>query len=135
MVEGESPVRSTCDASPDAGTGTVGAVVLKGTGERLEADMVVIGAGVLPNTELLRDHVSLERDGSVIVDQFLQVQGACAWCGDGCGCGGGSWASLTRQLRRAGGCACGWRHCAFPVLAHGRRGERARRASGGSPSP
>ncbi|PHH59502.1 hypothetical protein CDD81_3142 [Ophiocordyceps australis] len=54
----------------------VGAVVLK-DGTRLEADVVILGIGVSPATEFLRDNkaVSLEGDGSIRTDEKFQVQG------------------------------------------------------------
>jgi NADPH-dependent 2,4-dienoyl-CoA reductase/sulfur reductase-like enzyme/nitrite reductase/ring-hydroxylating ferredoxin subunit len=57
-----------------AGKGRVEKVVLKG-GTELEADLVVIGAGVRPATEYL-DGVAKNPDGSVNVDEHLKVVGA-----------------------------------------------------------
>ena len=53
----------------------VGAVVLK-NGTRLEADLVILGVGVAPATEYLRDNkaVALEKDGSLRVDEKFAVQ-------------------------------------------------------------
>jgi NADPH-dependent 2,4-dienoyl-CoA reductase/sulfur reductase-like enzyme/nitrite reductase/ring-hydroxylating ferredoxin subunit len=53
------------------GDGTVKSVVLK-NGERLEADLVVVGIGVSPATGFLED-AELEADGSVKVDQYFQA--------------------------------------------------------------
>lgn len=52
----------------------VGAVHLK-DGKKLEADVVVLGVGVAPATEFLKDNksVALEKDGSVKVDEHFAV--------------------------------------------------------------
>ncbi|KAL3952919.1 hypothetical protein ACCO45_012862 [Purpureocillium lilacinum] len=54
----------------------VGAVCLK-DGTRLEADLVILGVGVAPATEFLRDNkvLRLEQDGSVATDENFQVTG------------------------------------------------------------
>ena len=54
----------------------VGAVLLK-DGTRLEADLVVLGVGVAPATEYLKDNkaVTLEKDGSLRVDEKFAVHG------------------------------------------------------------
>ncbi|KHN95254.1 Pyridine nucleotide-disulfide oxidoreductase, FAD/NAD(P)-binding domain protein [Metarhizium album ARSEF 1941] len=54
----------------------VGAVVLK-DGTKLEADLVILGVGVMPATEYLRDNsiLRLEEDGSVKTDDNFQVSG------------------------------------------------------------
>jgi NADPH-dependent 2,4-dienoyl-CoA reductase/sulfur reductase-like enzyme len=54
----------------------VGAVVLK-DGTRLEADLVILGVGVMPATEYLRDNsvLRLEKDGSIQTDENFQVSG------------------------------------------------------------
>lgn len=54
----------------------VGAVVLK-DGTRLEADLVILGVGVAPATTYLKDNkdVTLEKDGSIRVDEKFAVQG------------------------------------------------------------
>jgi NADPH-dependent 2,4-dienoyl-CoA reductase/sulfur reductase-like enzyme/nitrite reductase/ring-hydroxylating ferredoxin subunit len=54
--------------------GTVEAVELK-SGERLQADFVLIGVGVRPNTDFLKDSgINMhERDGSLIVNAQLQT--------------------------------------------------------------
>lgn len=54
----------------------VGAVVLK-DGTRLEADLVILGVGVSPTTTYLKDNkaVSLEKDGSLTVDEKFAVKG------------------------------------------------------------
>jgi apoptosis-inducing factor 3 len=51
------------------GAGKVEAVVLE-NGERLEADLVVVGVGVRPATDFLKG-VGLSKDGGVIVDEHL----------------------------------------------------------------
>lgn len=52
----------------------VGGVKLK-SGETVEADVVVLGVGAKPNTELLeKAGVGLEKDGSVMVDEHLRVK-------------------------------------------------------------
>ena len=51
--------------------GPVEAVVLE-NGERLEADLVVVGVGVTPATDFL-ERIKLHKDGGVIADQFLRI--------------------------------------------------------------
>jgi len=58
-------VRLSAPVARLAGSGTVDGVVLA-SGERLAADLVVIGIGVTPNTELA---TGLAVDGGIIVDQ------------------------------------------------------------------
>ena len=57
--------------------GQVGSVTIK-TGEQLEqlaCDVVVMGAGVVPSSEMFKDSgIPLERDRSVVADQGLQVR-------------------------------------------------------------
>jgi NADPH-dependent 2,4-dienoyl-CoA reductase/sulfur reductase-like enzyme len=52
------------------------AVKLK-DGTQLEADVVITGVGVAPATEFLKDNnsIKLERDGGVLVDEYLRVAG------------------------------------------------------------
>lgn len=53
----------------------VGAIILEG-GERLEADLVILGVGVTPATGYLSNSgVELEMDGSVRVDDFWRIKG------------------------------------------------------------
>ncbi|KAG6013050.1 hypothetical protein E4U54_007138 [Claviceps lovelessii] len=54
----------------------VGAVILK-DGTRLEADLVILGVGVSPSTDFLRDNpvLRLEKDGSILTDENFQVSG------------------------------------------------------------
>lgn len=54
--------------------GAVTGVVLA-TGETLPADLVVIGAGVIPSTAFVAD-VERQRDGSLVTDEQMRVQGA-----------------------------------------------------------
>jgi NADPH-dependent 2,4-dienoyl-CoA reductase/sulfur reductase-like enzyme len=64
-------------AEPDAqDPSVVGAVFLK-DGTRLEADLVVLGVGVAPATEFLRNNkiIRLEEDGSIKTDEHFQVAG------------------------------------------------------------
>lgn len=45
-------------------------------GQTLPADLVVMGVGVAPATEFLKDSgIQLEKDGGVKVDQYLKVGG------------------------------------------------------------
>ncbi|KXS22367.1 hypothetical protein M427DRAFT_50697 [Gonapodya prolifera JEL478] len=54
----------------------VGAVIIKGTNERLPADLVVLGVGVRCATDFLKSSgIPLERDGSVIVEDSMKVPG------------------------------------------------------------
>lgn len=53
----------------------VGSIALKG-GEKLEADLVILGVGVAPATEYLKSSgIELEKDGSVRVDDNWKIKG------------------------------------------------------------
>jgi NADPH-dependent 2,4-dienoyl-CoA reductase/sulfur reductase-like enzyme len=41
----------------------------------LQADVVVVGAGVRPATDFLKDTFQLEKDGSLKVDAYMRVSG------------------------------------------------------------
>ena len=58
------------------GLGSVGAVKLK-DGTELPADLVILGIGVAPATEYLKDNpaVTLEKDGSLSVDKDFAIHG------------------------------------------------------------
>ncbi|HEV8590044.1 MAG TPA: FAD-dependent oxidoreductase [Pyrinomonadaceae bacterium] len=58
----------------------VTAVVL-GNGERLDADLVVVGVGVKPATDILKG-VTLHRDGGVIVDEHMRAADGVYAAGD-----------------------------------------------------
>ena len=54
----------------------VGAVVIDEGGPTLPADVVIMGVGVAPATGFLRESgFKLERDGGILVDEYLKVQG------------------------------------------------------------
>ncbi|KAK4184431.1 cytochrome P450 [Podospora australis] len=55
---------------------TVGSVHLK-DGTKLDADLVILGVGVVPATEYLKDNsvVELQQDGSLKVDEYFSVVG------------------------------------------------------------
>jgi len=53
------------------GNDKVTSVVLK-NGERIDCDLIVAGIGVKPATDFLKG-INLEKDGSIKVDEFLQV--------------------------------------------------------------
>jgi NAD(P)H-nitrite reductase large subunit len=68
---------SVDSATPaDHDSAAVGAVKLK-DGTNIPTDLVVLGIGVAPATEYLRDneHVKLEKDGSLRVDENFQLLG------------------------------------------------------------
>jgi len=46
--------------------------VLMDNGEVLDADVCIVGAGIIPATKFLKN-VKIERDGSVVVDEFLKA--------------------------------------------------------------
>jgi len=54
----------------------VGSIKLK-SGETIPADVVIMGVGVGPATEFLRDSpgFKLEKDGSLGVDKYMRVNG------------------------------------------------------------
>ena len=58
-------------ASEIIGSNQVEAVVCN-TGERMEADLVIIGIGVVPNTELAMD-AGLTVDNGILVDEYAQT--------------------------------------------------------------
>ena len=66
----------------DSDSSRAGAVVVQGSDEKnttLQADVVIMGVGVAPATEYLKNSKGfeqvLERGGGVYVDEFLQVKG------------------------------------------------------------
>lgn len=72
-VEAALPASKLASA---VGLSSVGAVKLK-DGPTLEADLVILGIGVGPETSYLRDNpnVQLEKDGSLAVDENFAVKG------------------------------------------------------------
>ena len=55
---------------------SAGSVTIGDGGPTLEADFVIMGVGVAPATGFLKESgFKLERDGGVLVDEFLRVQG------------------------------------------------------------
>lgn len=47
--------------------------VVTSSGERLEADLVVLGIGVSPNTEIFKDTALELKDGAILVNRFLET--------------------------------------------------------------
>ncbi len=72
-VEAALPASQVANA---VGLSSVGAVKLK-DGPTLEADLVILGIGVGPETSYLKDNpkVNLEKDGSIAVDENFAVKG------------------------------------------------------------
>lgn len=72
-VESAVPKSSVANA---VGMSSVGGVKLK-DGTTLEADLVILGVGVAPGTEYLKDNdaVELQKDGSLSVDENFAVKG------------------------------------------------------------
>ncbi|GAB3029298.1 FAD-dependent oxidoreductase [Spirosoma pulveris] len=62
------------------GEATVSAVVLD-NGERLPADFVLIGAGVKPQTDFIKD-IATEKDGGVRTDEYLKITDGLYAAGD-----------------------------------------------------
>lgn len=59
------------DADPER----VGSVMLKG-GKKIDADFVVLGAGVIPSTGFLKNSgIALDKDNGISVDHSMQVAG------------------------------------------------------------
>jgi len=69
-----SGVQSITASSSDPSVAS--AVVLQ-DGTTLDADVVVLGVGVRPATDFLKEGsgITLERDGGVVVDEYLRVPG------------------------------------------------------------
>lgn len=62
--------------SSDSDPSLAGAVIVGDGGPTLPADVIVMGVGVAPATGFLRDSgFNLERDGGVLVDECLRVNG------------------------------------------------------------
>jgi len=58
----------------DSNPSRVGGVALKG-GEVVKCDGVILAVGVKPNTDLLKEAgITLEQDGSVVVDEYLRIK-------------------------------------------------------------
>ena len=72
--------RTTAKVASFAGTGVVREVVLE-SGERLPADLVIVGVGVAPATEVVKG-VEKQDDGGIVVDEFLRAGGAVYVAGD-----------------------------------------------------
>lgn len=72
-VHNEEGVNIITDAAVEAleGNGTVKGVTLA-DGTRLDADIVVIGVGVIPNTDLA-ESAGLEVDNGIVVDEFART--------------------------------------------------------------
>jgi NADPH-dependent 2,4-dienoyl-CoA reductase/sulfur reductase-like enzyme len=59
----------------DTGGREVGYVVLK-SGEKIECDLVILGAGVVPKTDYLKSSgITLDKDGGISVDAHMAVPG------------------------------------------------------------
>ena len=71
----ENGVRFEAEAEVAALTdkdGRVAGVRLK-SGQELPADLVVLGVGVRPATDFLKDAFELEKDGGLVVDEYLRA--------------------------------------------------------------
>lgn len=47
--------------------------VILSDGSRYSADLILVGVGVTPNTEILKNKIELAKDGGVITDPFLRT--------------------------------------------------------------
>lgn len=52
------------------------AAVELGSGEKIAADIVIMGVGVRPQTDFLRKAIPMEQDGSLLVDEHMRVAGS-----------------------------------------------------------
>lgn len=86
-VHSEEGVNIVVDAKVDQidGNDSVTAVICK-DGQRFKADLVIIGAGVVPNTELARQAGLETNDNGIVVDEFCATSdpdifaaGDCTW--------------------------------------------------------
>ena len=86
-------------------------------GDELEADLVVVAAGIEPDVELARD-AGLEVGGGVLVDDELRTSAPGVWavgeCAEHRGTTYGIWAPLAEQARVAGAAIAG-----APAAFHG----------------
>lgn len=67
------------------GSDKVTSVILD-NGEELEADLCIVGAGIIPATKFVKNdgYVKFERDGSIVVDQYLKAAQGLYVAGDLC---------------------------------------------------
>ena len=78
--QGVTVLTGTGAARFEGEDGRVGAVVTN-HGERLEADIVAVGVGIIPNTEIAAE-AGLTVDNGVVVDEFLQAAAGVYAAGD-----------------------------------------------------
>lgn len=60
--------------APKEGTNRVGALHVKGL-DPIPATIVLMGTGVAPATDFMKGHFVLQKDGGVVVDKYLRVEG------------------------------------------------------------
>lgn len=60
--------------SASGGGNAVGSLSIEGQDD-LPANLVIMGTGVAPATEFMKESFSLEKDGGVKVDEYLRVEG------------------------------------------------------------
>jgi apoptosis-inducing factor 3 len=58
--------------------------VLLDNGEVLDSDLIVVGAGIIPNTKFIKGGVTIERDQSVVCDENLKAADGLWAAGDIC---------------------------------------------------
>lgn len=64
-----------CNFILESNPANVGAVLLT-SGERIPADIVILGVGARPSTDFLKDSgIPLTQDGGIRVNSYLQVEG------------------------------------------------------------
>jgi len=62
------------DAYPSESDSSLAGGILLEDGTKIPGDFIVLGVGVAPDTEFLKEAFSLEKDGGILVDEYLRVK-------------------------------------------------------------